>query len=134
MVYNNYMLSAFVISQILVGGALVLNLISFQLKKRAAVVATLSTSTALVAAHLYFLKQIAPALLVLYAVFYFLVSLKTTSRWVMLLFMFGSVGIFVARYASPLDWFILAPLLLLCFLCIIRAKSVCDNSSSQAQA
>lgn len=101
------MVSAFVISQILVGGALVLNLLSFQFKKRVVVIGLLAISTTLVAGQLYFLEQTTAALLVLYAVLYFLVSLKTTDRRVMTFFMLGAVAIFVTRYSSWLDWFML---------------------------
>ncbi len=99
------MTSAFAISQILVGGALVLNLLSFQFKKRAVVVSLLTLSTTLVAGQLYLLGQSTAALLVLFAVLYFLVSLTTTDRRVMICFMIGAAIIFGTRYSSWLDWF-----------------------------
>lgn len=101
------MVSAFVLSQILVGGALLLNLFSFQFKRRLIVIGLLALSTALVASQLYFLGQTTAALLVLYAVLYFLVSLKTTDRRLMVLFMLGAVAIFATHYSSWLDWFML---------------------------
>jgi len=89
-----------------------LNLLSFQFKRRVVVITLLALSTALVAGQLYFLGQATAALLVLYAVVYFLVSLKTIDRRVMALFMLGAVAIFVTRYSSWLDWFMVVSSLL----------------------
>ena len=97
--------SSFVISQILVGGALICNLLSFQFKKRTVVLWILTLAVLLVSGQLYFLGQITSALLTLYAVLYFLVSTKTTNRVVMFLFMAGGFAIFLLNYASYLDWF-----------------------------
>lgn len=101
------MLSAFLLSQVLVGIALVSNLVSFHFRKRATVLSLLTLSVALVSAHLFLLGETTAGLLTLYAVVYFLVSTRTTSQKIMWAFMAGGAIIFAYTYSSLLDWFVL---------------------------
>ncbi len=101
------MISDFLISQIAVGGAVICNLLSFQFKKREAVISFLTVSTALVALQLYFLGEMTAVLLTLYAIVYFLVSLKTTERRYFWLFLLGGLVIFFYTYSSWLDYFVM---------------------------
>lgn len=99
------MISAFVLSQIAVGGAVVCNLLSFQFKRRQVVIVLLSVSVFLVSVQYFFLDQIAAFYLSLFALVYFLTSIFTTNRTLMWLFMMLGVVIFFVTFKSLLDLF-----------------------------
>ena len=101
------MFDSFLLSQLAVGGAVLCNLLSFQFKKREVVIAFLTASTALVALQLYFLGEMTAVLLTLYAIVYFLVSLKTTERRYFWIFLLGALVIFFTNYSSWLDYFVI---------------------------
>lgn len=120
----NGMMSAFVLSQIAVAGAVVCNLLSFQFKRRETVVSLLSASTFFVALQFYFLDLSAALFLTLYALGYFLVSIFTTDRRLMWLFMVGGFVIFFYTYESWLDYF---PL----FSTVITLWSIYNDNQKQ---
>jgi hypothetical protein len=99
-------MSSFLISQILVGIALILNLSSYHFKNRKNIIWVMVLALAFISGHLFVLNEITSALLMLYAIVYFSVSTKTANKKVMSLFIMGSFLIFIFTYTQILDSFI----------------------------
>ena len=81
------MLSNFVLSQILIGVAVLVDLISFQFKERKKILICLVVSTVLISCHFMLLGHWTAALLGLVSVSRYLSSILTTSKRVMWLFL-----------------------------------------------
>lgn len=96
------MMSLFLWSQLVVSLALLLDLLSFQLRDRRGILACLALSCALNAGHFALLGQGSAASLLLLASVRFLVSMLATSRVLMWLFMGLACAAVLATYQGPL--------------------------------
>lgn len=96
------MMSLFLWSQLVVSLALLLDLLSFQLRARRTILACLALSCALNGAHFALLGQWSAALLLWLASLRFVVSMLATHRFLMWLFMGLSCLAVLATYQGPL--------------------------------
>ncbi|HFT7392488.1 YgjV family protein [Aeromonas hydrophila] len=96
------MMSLFLWSQLVVSLALLLDLLSFQLRDRRRILACLALSCALNGAHFALLGQASAALLLWLASLRFVVSMLATRRLLMWLFMGLSCLAVLVTYQGPL--------------------------------
>ena len=96
------MMSLFLWSQLVLSLALLLDLLSFQLRARRAILACLALSCTLNGAHFALLGQWSAALLLWLASLRFVVSMLATHRLLMWLFMGLSCLAVLATYRGPL--------------------------------
>ncbi len=97
------MLTNFVLSQILIGIAICVGILSFQFKERIHILACLVVSTVLISSHFLLLGQWTAALLGLLAVARYSSSMFTTSRGVMWIFLFIIFAISVLSFGGLLS-------------------------------
>lgn len=81
------MISAFLLSQILIGIAFVFDLASFQFKTRKYTLICFMCAASLISAHFFLLGAITAGAVVALSTLRFAVSLFTTNRWVMYFFL-----------------------------------------------
>ena len=96
-------MSAFVISQILVGIAICFDILSFQFKERKKIVACLLVSCVLIAAHFLILGHWTAVCLGLLAALRFAASLFSTSKKLMLVFISATLAITALTYTGLLS-------------------------------
>jgi uncharacterized membrane protein len=96
-------MSAFVISQILVGLAICTDILSFQFKERGKIVACLFCSCLLIATHFMLLQHWTAAGLGLVAAARFLTCLFSTSKKVMALFLVLTIATAIFSYEGYLS-------------------------------
>ncbi|MFQ1779370.1 YgjV family protein [Aeromonas veronii] len=111
------MMSLFLWSQLVVSLALLLDLLSFQLRDRRRILACLALSCALNAGHFALLGQWSAACLLLLASVRFLVSIWLVHRILMWFFMGLACAAALATYQGLLSWIGLLASLLLGTLC-----------------
>ena len=93
----------FVLSQILVGIAIVFDIISFQCKERRQIVACLMGSCLLISSHFLLLGYSTAAALGIVAALRFFTGLFSTSKWVMGGFILASVVLSALTYSGVLS-------------------------------
>ncbi|MFW2364869.1 MAG: YgjV family protein [Desulforhopalus sp.] len=96
-------MSNFVLSQILVGIAICTDILSFQLKERHKIVACLMVSALLISAHFMLLGHWTAAGLAILATVRFAISIFSTSKKIMALFMIATVAVAIFSYAGLLS-------------------------------
>lgn len=97
------MLSNFVLSQILIGVSICVDILSFQFKERKKILVCLVISTLLISIHFMLLEHWTAALLGLLSVARYSISLLTTSRRVMWIFLFSIVAISIFSFEGSLS-------------------------------
>ena len=101
--FENFVLSDFILSQILIGIAMTIDVISFQFKKREKVLLFLTISCIFISAHFYFLKEFTSmGLIGISAVRYF-VGIFTTSKLMVLIFVSLSFILTFFTYSHFID-------------------------------
>lgn len=96
---DNYS-TAFVMSQALVGVAIIFDIISFQLKDRIKIVFCLSVAGILISAHFLLMEQWTASTLMLVATSRYLFSIFTRSKNIRSIFYAASIGITYFSYAG----------------------------------
>ena len=118
-------MTPFILSQLAAGGAVLCNLLSFQFSKRNTVVSLLSAAVFLVGVQFYFLQETAAFWLTMYALIYFITSLRTRNRNLMWLFMLGGFILFFIFFRSWLDIFpLVSTIITLLSLFTLNQKSM----------
>lgn len=93
----------FALSQVFVGFAICSDLVSFQFKKRTAIICCLLLSCNLIAIHFILLEHWTAAFLALLAGARFLTSIFTTSRYALALFLGASLCVGISTYEGLLS-------------------------------
>ncbi|MGB1237573.1 MAG: YgjV family protein [Pseudomonadales bacterium] len=93
-------MSAFMLSQILVGIAIVFDLLSFQFKQRQKIVACLCVAGALICSHFVLLEQWTAAGLMAIATARYLTSVFSTSKVLMGVFITSSAAVTVVTFSG----------------------------------
>ena len=106
-------ISPFVISQILVGLALIADLSSFQFKDRRVVLIILIIAASLISAHFFVLEVYAAGALVFVSTFRFIVAYFTTDKRVLALMLLLSCSVFVFTFEGHISILALAASLFL---------------------
>jgi Bacterial inner membrane protein len=105
-------MSAFILSQLLAGGTLLVGMAAFQFRERTHILRGWCVAATLAAAHFYVLGSIAACLLVAVTALRFLISSFTTDARLMYLFLALAIGGFILTYASPVSFIALAATLI----------------------
>jgi hypothetical protein len=105
-------MSAFILSQLLAGGTLLVGMAAFQFRERTHILRGWCLAATLAAAHFYVLGSIAACLLVAVTALRFLISSFTTDARLMYLFLALAVCGFILTYASPVSFIALAATLI----------------------
>lgn len=96
-------MTTFVLSQVLVGIAIVFDIISFQCKERRQIVACLMISCLLISCHFALLGYTTAAALGIVAAIRFFTGLFTTSKWAMAAFITASLVLSAVTYTGLLS-------------------------------
>ncbi len=91
-------MSAFFLSQLLIVVAICFDLASFQFKARKEIVSCLCVAGVLISSHFILLEQWTPAGLMMIATIRYFTSIFTTSKSVMLIFVFCSLAVLISTY------------------------------------
>jgi hypothetical protein len=93
-------MSAFFLSQLLIGVAILFDLASFQFKNRRQIVGCLCIAGVLISSHFFLLQQYTAAGLMAVAVTRYLSSIFTTSKLIMLIFIICSLLVTAFTYTG----------------------------------
>src|SRR3989344_4976285 len=99
----SFMVSLFVVSQILAGLAFLLDMVSFQLKKREQVLLPLVFSAALLSVHFFLLDQITASLIVFLSAVRMFLARKFVSEKVMMIFLLLNTIVLLVTFEHPVN-------------------------------
>ena len=97
-------MSVFILSQLLILVAIFFDLASFQFKKRKQIVSCLCVAGTLIFSHFILLEQWTAAGLMAIATIRYFVSIFTTSKSVMLFFIFCSLIVFISTFMGVISF------------------------------
>ena len=106
------MISAFILSQILIGIAFLFDLASFQFKERKATLLCFAAAAALIAAHFFVLGAITAGAVIAVSAVRFLVSIFSTDARLMYVFLLITLGLGAYTFSEYTDLIITAAILI----------------------
>ena len=104
---------SFLISQVLAGAALISDFVGFQFKKREQILMFCTFSVLFLSIHHFLLGNIAASLILFLAVIRYIISIFTTRKIILLIFLFLSCVVFIFSYETLWDFLVLIGTLLL---------------------
>ncbi len=102
------MISAFFISQILIGVAFIFDLASFQFKARKVTLSLFALSASLISAHYFFLSEFAAGVIVALSAARFIVSIFSTDARLKYLFLLLITALGIWAYTGVADLLVIA--------------------------
>jgi len=97
------MITAFILSQILAGLAFLLDMVSFQFKKREQILLPLVFSAALLSVHFFLLDQITASLIVFLSAVRMFLARKFVSEKVMMIFLLLNTIVLLVTFEHPVN-------------------------------